>query len=196
MQISLLQNFAAQAVIAMENARLHNRDARGAGAADRDRRGVEVINSSPGDLAPVFNAILEKAHTVCGVTSGGLLIRDGEAFRVAAAHGNSPYTADQAQQGFSDHQKEVRCGGSCVARSSSILPTLETTIATATHRATRELSIWAAFAPCCKCRCGRMANSRRDHGLPPEMQPFTDKQIAFLQISRRRRSSQWRTRGS
>jgi GAF domain-containing protein len=103
-QIELVQNFAAQAVIAIENARLLNElRQRTNDLTERTddltealeqqtatSEVLQVISSSPGDLQPVFATMLEKAVRLCDATFGNIYRWDGELSNLIASHNTPP----------------------------------------------------------------------------------------------------------
>jgi GAF domain-containing protein len=95
-QVELVENFAAQAVIAIENARLvkelRQRTTDLAEALEQQTASsdvLRVISGSPGELDPVFDAMLESATRICDATFGAMLLRDGDTYRRVALH-NAP----------------------------------------------------------------------------------------------------------
>jgi len=102
-QIELVQNFAAQAVIAIENARLLNELRQSLEQQTATAEVLRVISSSPGELDPVFKEMLEKATQICGASFGTLLLFERNAFRRVAAY-NAPHEYVQ----FADREPFIR----------------------------------------------------------------------------------------
>ena len=111
-QIELVKNFAAQAVIAIENARLLNelrqrtddlteRTSNLTEALEQQTATSEVlqvISSTPGDLQPVFATMLENAVRICDATFGNIYRWDGEALHMLASHNTPPAFAEDRRR--------------------------------------------------------------------------------------------------
>jgi GAF domain-containing protein len=181
-QIELLTNFAAQAVIAIENTRLLNelRESLQQQTATSDV--LKVISSSPGELEPVFSAMLEKAVQICGANFGNLFVREGDAFRIGAFFGAPPAYAEflRTQRIFPLNPK---VGLSDLVRTKKTYQLADLSTAPTHGDGLREATI-------------NLGGARTVIGLPmlkdgevvgaiviyrQEVRPFTDKQIELVQ---------------
>ena len=93
-QIALVENFAAQAVIAIENARLLNELRQSLEQQTATSEVLKIIASSPGQLEPVFTEMLQSATRICEAKFGTLFLYDGDTFEVAAGVGTPPALAE------------------------------------------------------------------------------------------------------
>jgi two-component system, NtrC family, sensor kinase len=115
-QIALVHNFAAQAAVAIENARLLNELRQRTDDLTESLEQqtatseiLQIISSSPGDLQPVFAAMLEKAVRICDAKFGNIYRWDGETAHLVATHNTPPAFAEHRRR-FPHHRPDPERG--------------------------------------------------------------------------------------
>jgi len=121
-QIELVETFADQAVIAIENARLLNETKESLEQKTATSEVLRVISSSPGELEPVFQAILENATRLCEANFGNLFVCEGNVFRSVAVHSPpSTYTEWYEHHPFFDVKEHPQAPLARLAESRDII---------------------------------------------------------------------------
>jgi two-component system NtrC family sensor kinase len=98
-QIEVVTSFANQAVIAVENARLFHELREALQQQTATSKVLQVISSSPGDLQPAFDTVLENAMQICDAEFGNIYTWDGEALYLVAWHNTPPAFAAYRTKG-------------------------------------------------------------------------------------------------
>ena len=182
-QIELAETFADQAVIAIENVRLFEAEQQRTRELSESLEQqtatsevLRVISSSPGELTPVFDAMLANAVRICNARFGNLLLFDGHDMRTAAMH-NPPHAYEEARR-----------GDSVVPMTAFIGPIVTT-------KGVIHINDLAADERYANSMLARMAGARTALAVPmlrdnelvgaiaiyhQDVQPFTDKQIALV----------------
>ena len=163
-----------------QNARLFNetREALEQQAATAEI--LKVINSSPNDLTPVFDIILEKAHGLCDVTNGSLELYEGNIARSVAVRGMNVRWAQYLRQGY-EITETLRPAYMAVSHSHVVdmKKTVERFPDEPTLRAFVEIGGLRTFLALPLVKDGKAFG--RIVAARDEVRPFTDKQIALLQ---------------
>ena len=142
-----------------------------------------VINSSPGDLAPVFDAMLGRALALCEASTGGLRTYDGERFHIAASHGETPAFVEFTRN-FTDVAGPLS-GLGRIAAGEVLVHIIDIADEEAYRRRDPQR---VATVELLGARTCLWVSLRKDNVLlgvlyayRREVRPFTDKQIALLQ---------------
>ena len=184
-QIALVQNFAAQAVIAIENTRLLNELRESLAQQTATSEVLSVISSSPGELEPVFNAMLDNAARICEAKLGNLFLLEGTCFRAVAVHGKSYYADWYRRDPVADVRQNPGTPLDRLTQSKQVIHILDLRLDQSYRDGNSRV---VALADTAGARTELVVPMLKEDELigaiiiyRQEVRPFTDKQIALVQ---------------
>jgi signal transduction histidine kinase len=174
-QIALVQTFARQAAIAIENVRLFNETKEALEQQSATSEILRVISQSPTDVQPVFDTIVAAALKLCNASSAAVLTFDGELMRLGALANVSPNEADAVRLRYPKPPGRETAGSRAILTGSTVvvpdvLKDPEFEVRARSFRSVVSVPLMREGSP-----IGAITVGRREPGR------FPDTQIALLQ---------------